>query len=70
MSSTRVTRNSSCGTVNLPPDISCDHCRPSIMKCLYNGAKPKQIKKCSQPWAKRWANHREQSKVELHKKSD
>ena len=70
MSSTRVTRNSSCDIVNLPPDISCDHCRPSIMKFLHNGAKPKRIKKCSQPWAKRWAKHRDLSKVELHKKSD
>ena len=66
MSSTRVTRNSSCGTLNLPPDIACDHCIPSIIKALQKGAIPKRIKKCSQPWAKIWANHCELSKVELH----
>ena len=68
MSSTRVTRNSSCGTLNLPPDIACDHCIPSIIKALLKGAIPKRIKKCNQPWATKWSNHRELGKVERYTK--
>ena len=68
MSSTRVTRSSSCGTLNLPPALSCDRCRRSILKCLHNGTKPKKLKKCTQPWGERWKNHRELGKVEHYKK--
>ena len=55
MSSKIVTRHSSCGELNLPhlsPDnLACIYCKPSIIKTLEKGGRPKRINKYSQPWA-------------------
>ena len=74
MSSKIVTRHSSYSELNLPhlpPDyLACTHCKPSISKASEKGVRPKRIKKCSQLWTKKRANHRELSKVEFYKKSN
>jgi len=64
----RVTRNASCGSLGLPPNLACQWCEPSISKALQKGLLPKVIKKCVQPWASKWANHRELEKIIVHQK--
>ena len=72
MSAKRVTRYSSCGELglpHLPPNgLACTNCISSITKAFIKGVRPKRIMKCKQPWAARWANHRELGYVLLHKK--
>ena len=72
MSAKRVTRYSSCGEVGLPylypNDLACTNCIPSIIRASSKGVRPKRIMKCKQPWAAKWANHRELEKVKLYKK--
>ena len=68
MASKKVTRQSSCGLLDIPLDIACHHCVPSITKSIQNGKACKRIKKCTQPWLEKWANHRELEKVRVHKK--
>ena len=64
----RVTRNASCGSLGLPPNLACQWCEPSISRALQKGLLPKVIKKCVQPWASKWANHRELEKIIVHHK--
>ena len=68
MTSKKVTRQSSCGTLGLPPELACNHCIASINKSLMKGLVSKRIKKCSQPWLPKWAHHRELEKVRVYKK--
>ena len=63
-----VKRQSSCGTLELPPELACHLCVPSIRKSLIKNTPPKRIKKCSQPWLPKWSNHHKIEKVKFHKK--
>ena len=59
----KLTRNATCGSLGLPQDLACEWCKPSISRALKKGIEPKRIKKCVQPWALKWGNHRELRKV-------
>ena len=67
MNQIKVTRQSSCGSLGLPPDLSCQYCQPSIIKALQTGTVPRKIKKCRRPWLPKWGMHRELAKVRVYK---
>ena len=44
MNRTKVTRQSSYGSLGLPSDLSCQYCMPSVTKALQSSAVPRKIK--------------------------
>ena len=63
---TRITRSSTYGPLGLPIELACRHCKSSIAKSKITGKPACMIKKCICPFDEKWANHREQNKVDLH----
>ena len=63
---TRITRSSTCGPLDLPIELACRFCKSSIAKSKITGKPAHIIKKCIRPFDEKWANHREQLKVDLH----
>ena len=61
-----ITRNTTCGSLNLPVNLACQYCKPTITKALSKGIVPKIIKKCNEPFASKWSSHRELNKVRLY----
>ena len=61
-----ITRNTTCGSLNLPVNLACQYCKPTITKALSKGIAPKKIRKCNQPFALKWSSHRELTKVRLY----
>ena len=63
----KLTRNSTCGSLCLPPTLACVWCITSIERALQKGTNPRSIKKCIRPWSSKWANHRELKHVLSYK---
>ena len=65
----KVTRNSTCGSLCLPPTLACVWCITSIERALQKGTNPRSIKKIIRPWSSKWANHRELKHVLSYKET-
>ena len=61
-----ITRNSSCGTLELPSTLACQYCEPSIVHSVGIGKSPRQIKKCQRPFSDKWANCLESNQVKKY----
>ena len=61
-----ITRSSTCRILNLPEELACILCKPSICKAEVSGKAPQRIKKGLRTFGERWKEHREMSKVELY----
>ena len=61
----KIIRFASCGTLELPHDMACFFCKPSISEADPKGSTPRKLKKCSQPWDHSWSKHREKESVKL-----
>ena len=52
--------------IDLHVDLACQFCKSSITRALKKGIKPLKMKICIQPFAQKWANHRELGKVRFY----
>ena len=65
---TKVLRGSTCGSLNLPPELACDKCKCSIEKyCLTGKRNKRKIKTCERLWDTCWASNRFDYKRARHK---
>ena len=56
---TKVLRRSTCGSLNLPPELACDKCKCSIEKyCLTGKRSKRKIKTCEKMWDTRRESNR------------
>ena len=58
-----ITRQSSCGTLNLTEALACEWCKDSIHNAKLRGVKPKRITSCLRPFLDENMDHREKRRA-------
>ena len=65
---TKVLRGSTCGSLNIPPELACDECKIPVEKYHLTGKRSKRkIKICEILWDTCWASNRFDYKRARHK---
>eukprot|EP00957_Ditylum_brightwellii_P199039 15172330-Ditylum_brightwellii.AAC.1 len=62
-----ITKNSTCGSTGLPPNICCIKYRSSVERANVKGVTPRKIKKWHWPFLDKNKQHREQARRDKYK---